>query len=568
MSVRELRCDWVRNSGYYRSVNVRPVFRIVFAGLAGVCLAACASAQMWPADTGWPAFPASEAQALLDEAARLKGGAAGADAARNAAEFAFRRDLYSHALDAAELWYGRDRGNPEALALVAALHVADGNATQALDAARAGLSQTDDADRFVGLFAERVSAISPETLQSGPLEQITAQLAEEFPDSAAAVALAARVALRAGRFDQAVRHADALREHRPEDDTAHVIAATALLRAGDLDSALARLTEQLAMRDSLLLEQNYAMLLLEGGQPWEAVSRVRELRSRYPQDPQLALQEVRMLLVLGAANLAEPILHELFARGAQADLCREALGRIAGDRGDWLESIEWYAGIQADELAPAAARGLVRAFVGQEDFDEALATILDLVRRHPEHTFESLPLAAGVLQSAGKGDDALAAYKEALRYRPNSRRLRMGRAQMLADLNKHRSAIRAMEKLLKDYPRDSEVLNALGYTLADRGMRLKEAHEHIRLALELAPDSAAIIDSMGWVLYRLGRIQEAVPLLERALESFPHPEVAAHLCEVLFELGETERATALLRDSLQRYRDTSLLEAVQKRYLQ
>ena len=144
----------------------------------------------------------------------------------------------------------------------------------------------------------------------------------------------------------------------------------------------------------------------------------------------------------------------------------------------------------------------------------------------------------------------------------------MGRAQMLADLNKHRSAIRAMEELLEDYPRDSEVLNALGYTLADRGMRLKEAHEHIRLALELAPDSPAIIDSMGWVLYRLGRTQEAVPLLERALESFPHPEVAAHLCEVLFELGETDRAAALLRDSLKRYRDTSLLEAVQARYLQ
>ena len=258
-----------------------------------------------------------------------------------------------------------------------------------------------------------------------------------------------------------------------------------------------------------------------------------------------------MLRALGAANIAEPILLELFARGAQADLVPRGAGadcrrsrRLAGVH----RVVCRHSG--SDELAPAATRGLVRAFVGQEDFDQALATILDLVRRHPEHTFESLPLAAGVLRSAGQGDDALAAYKEALRYRPNSRRLRMGRAQMLADLNKHRSAIRAMEELLEDYPRDSEVLNALGYTLADRGMRLKEAHEHIRLALELAPDSPAIIDSMGWVLYRLGRTQEAVPLLERALESFPHPEVAAHLCEVLFELGETERAAALLRDSL------------------
>ena len=536
-------------------------------GLASVCLASCASARMWPADSGWPAFPASEARALLDEA-RGMGAAAGADAAREAAEFAFRRDLYSQALIAAELWQERDRQDLDAVAMVAALRVAAGDATGALDAARAGLSGSDDADRFVGLFAARVSAISPETLRSGPLEQVTGQLAEEFPESPDVVGLAARVALRAGRYDRAVRYADALGERYPDNDTAHVIAATALLRAGDLDTALARLTEQMVMRDSLLLEQNYAMLLLEGGQPREALSRVRNLRNRHPQAPELALQEARMLRALGAANIAEPLLLELFARGNQADLYREELGRISGDRGDWLESIEWYAGIGSDQLAPVATQGLVRAFVAQEDFDQALATILDLVRRHPEHTFESLPLAAGVLRSAGQGDDALAAYKEALRYRPNSRRLRMGRAQMLADLNKHRSAIRAMEELLEDYPRDSEVLNALGYTLADRGMRLKEAHEHIRLALELAPDSPAIIDSMGWVLYRLGRTQEAVPLLERALESFPHPEVAAHLCEVLFELGETDRAAALLRDSLERYRDTSLLEAVQARYLQ
>ena len=536
-------------------------------GLAGVYLASCASARMWLADSGWPAFPASEAQALLDEAKSLRDGAAGAVAAREAAEFALRRDLYSHALAAAELWHERDRENQEALALVAALRVAAGNAARALDAARAGLSRTDDADGFVGLLAARVSALSLETLNSGPLEQVASQLAEEFPRSLAMVDLAARVALGAGRYDQAVRYADALREQQPDNDRAHVIAATALLRAGDLDTALTRLTEQLAMRDSLLLEQNYAMLLLEGGQPREAIGRVRDLRSRHPQAPELALQEARMLRALGAANIAEPILLELFARGNQADLCREELGRIAADRGDWLESIEWYAGIESDDLAPAAAQGLARAFVGQEDFDQALATILDLVRRHPEHTFESLPLAAGVLRAAGRGADALAAFEEALRYRPDSRRLRMDRAQMLVDLNKHRSAIRAMEELLEDYPHDSEVLNALGYTLADRGRRLKEAHEYIRLALELAPDSPAIIDSMGWVLYRLGRPKEAVPLLERALESFPHSEVAAHLCEVLFELGEKERAAALLRDSLERYRDTSLLEAVQKRYL-
>ena len=530
-------------------------------------LASCSNAQMWQADWGWPPFPGNEALALLDEAAGLAENSAGADAARRAAEFAFRRDLYSHAREAAELWHRRDPGNLEAQALVAALRVAGGNAAAALQVARAGLSRAGDSEKFVRLFSERVFAFGPEQLDSGSLEQVTAQLAGEFADSPSVLGLAARVALGAGQFDQALRYADALLRQNAGDDAAQVLAATALLRAGDLDSALTRLTEQLALRDSLFLEQNYAMLLLEGGQPREALSRVRELRARYPQAPEVVLQEARMLRALGGGGIAEPMLLELFARGYEADLCREELGRIAGGRGDWLESIEWYAGIQSEAQAPAAARGLVRAFVAQKDFGQAMATVVGLVGRYPEHAYESLPLAASVMQSAGNAASALAAYDEALRYRPDSRQLRMNRAQLLVELRRHRSAIRAMEELLEDYPRDSETLNALGYTLADRGIRLREAHEYIRLALELDPDSPAIIDSMGWVLYRLGRPEEAVPLLERALEGFSHPEVAAHLCEVLFELGETERAAALLRESLERYRDTTLLEAVQKRYL-
>jgi len=332
--------------------------------------------------------------------------------------------------------------------------------------------------------------------------------------------------------------------------------------------ALARLTEQLALRDSVPLEQNYAMLLLENRQPREAISWMRDLRGRRPDLPELALQEARMLRLLGAGHLAEPILLELFTRGYEADQVREELGSIAADREEWLEAVEWYAGIRSEALAPAAAQGIVRAFVELEEFGEALAAVLELARRHPRHTYESLSLAGNMMQAAARPQDALAAYEEGLRYVPDSRQLRMARAHALVDLKQYRKAIRAMEDLLEDYPRDSELLNALGYTLADRGIRLEEAHEHIRLALELAPGSPAIVDSMGWVLYRLGRAEEAAPLLEQALATLPHPEVAAHLCEVLFELGQTRRARELLRESLRQFEDTALLEAVQERYSQ
>ena len=534
--------------------------------MACVWLTACTSGQAWLAEAGWPPFPAGEARAMLGAAEGIAGGPEAAAAAREAAEFAYRRDLYAISLEAAELWLERASEDPQAQALVSALNVAAGRPERAIAAARSGLEGAGNGGRFMEAFAGRLSGINPEWLGSGTLGTVTAELARQFPDSPGVLALAARIALRDGQYDQAIEHADALLKRNPEDDGAHAIAATAQLRAGNPDMALARLTEQLAMRDSVPLEQNYAMLLLENQQPREAVTRLRDLRERRPDLPSLALAEARVLRSLGARNLAEPILLELFAHGYETDQVREELGRIAARRGEWLEAVEWHAGIDSEALAPAATQGLVQAFVELGEYAEALAAVTELARRQPQHRYESLPLAASVMQSAGRRQDALAAYDEGLRYLPESRQLRLARAGLLADMNQLRRAIRAMEELLQDYPRDSDVLNALGYTLADRGIRLEEAHDHIRLALELAPGSPAIVDSMGWVLYRLGRPEEAVPLLEEALAALPHPEVAAHLCEVLFELGQTSRADELLRESLQLYKDTALLEAVQERY--
>ena len=518
------------------------------------------------AEAGWPAFPGNEARGLLAEAQRSAEGAAATPKAREAAEFAFRRDLYAVALEAALVWRARADSDPAALALLTVLHAAAGDLQAAIEAAQTGLDADAYHGRFTGLLEERLNGINSEALTTAALEPLTGRLAAEFPDSPEVVSLAARVALAANEFSQAARLADALLQFDPGDDHAHALAATALLRGGDPDAALARLTEQLANRDSLVLEQNYVALLLAAEQPREAFSRLRNLRAAHPGSPALALQEAGLLRTLDADNFAESIYLELFSRGYQADSCRLALGQIAARRGDWLEAIEWLAGIESERLAPAATQLLVSAFVERDEIDEALATLLDHVGRYPEHAFESLPLFAYTMRAAGRDIQALAAYEEALRYRPQSRRLRMQRAHLLLDLEEHRRAIREMENLLADHPRDSEVLNALGYTLADRGVRLEEAHGHISLALELDPGSPMIVDSMGCVLYRLGRKEEAVPLLEQALESEPHPEIAAHLCEVLYELGQIERADELLRESLGQYEDTALLEAVRERY--
>ena len=118
---------------------------------------------------------------------------------------------------------------------------------------------------------------------------------------------------------------------------------------------------------------------------------------------------------------------------------------------------------------------------------------------------------------------------------------------------------------MKKFPDSPTSLNALGYTLADRTDKYREAEKLIRKALEYEPDNPAIIDSLGWVLYRLGQNEEALTHLERAYEGFPDPEVAAHIVEVLHALGLSDEARERLVLAEEKDPENALLEDVRAR---
>ena len=116
------------------------------------------------------------------------------------------------------------------------------------------------------------------------------------------------------------------------------------------------------------------------------------------------------------------------------------------------------------------------------------------------------------------------------------------------------NALTGMEKLLRQVmvikPDYHHAYNALGYSLAERGIRLPEARDLIRKALEFAPDDPYITDSLGWVEFRMGNRAEALRVLDGAYKARPDPEIAAHLGEVLWTMGQRERAQAIWREGL------------------
>ena len=128
-----------------------------------------------------------------------------------------------------------------------------------------------------------------------------------------------------------------------------------------------------------------------------------------------------------------------------------------------------------------------------------------------------------------------------------------------------RESVRTFEGLLKDRPEDASLLNALGYSLADRNQKLPRAETLIRKALAASPDNPAFLDSLGWVRFRRGDILGALPHLERAYRIFPDPEIASHWGELLWVSGKQSEARALWARSLARSPDSKPLRATIER---
>ena len=128
-----------------------------------------------------------------------------------------------------------------------------------------------------------------------------------------------------------------------------------------------------------------------------------------------------------------------------------------------------------------------------------------------------------------------------------------------------RESIRSFENLLKARPEDASLLNALGYSLADRNQKLPRAEQLIRKALESSPDNPAFLDSLGWVRFRRGDVAGAIPHLERAYRIFPDAEIASHWGEALWVSGKQSEARSLWARSLARSPDSKALRATIER---
>jgi tetratricopeptide (TPR) repeat protein len=436
---------------------------------------------------------------------------------------------------------------------------------------------------------------------------IMRSLNESFPNVPWGQYALARLALRSGEFELALTNAEAAAESDADWIEAQLLYARTLLVTGRTEESLAIASELAGRHDEVAVQLQYAELLLSAGRPREAETRLNEILATNPGLP----EATRALAFLAMSEQRVDDAKQYFnvLRG-EPNYRTEAfyyLGRLAETERDFLQATRSYARVTEGTHAVEAQLRTARIMYGeQNDREGAVRHLRDFGTANPRFTTDMLVAQAQLLVQMQQPEEAMRVLDEALASSPDDPALHAAHAQLYVirvqsiiergaldeaeailneglarypensslryslallyeDQQRNRKALDVLESLAEDYPDDAAILNAYGYLLTDRFERHDQARDYIERALALNPDSAAIIDSMGWVLFKLGDYRAARDHLERAYRLEQDPEIAAHLVDVRWQLGERDSARELLRQSLEANPDSRHLKEVDER---
>lgn len=399
--------------------------------------------------------------------------------------------------------------------------------------------------------------------------RVMRQFRDRNPSSAFAQYYLGLLAAASGDRDQALASIDLALARNPRLAPAHQLRVRLLLDQGSNEAALAALTQALAKlpRDRNL-RMSYARLLINAGQLDKARREFAILLNQNPQDT----ESVYALGLLAAEtrqfDLAESYFLDLIKRKVRLADAYYEMGRIEEQRGAYKKAAEWYGRIKGegeDRYLNAQMRmGVVLAKT------ETVATVnrhFDALRRDNPQNGISLYLAeAEALREADHNQDAFDAIDRALTLHPNDKDLLYARALVAERLDRLDILEQDLRAVLVIDPKNGQALNALGYTLADRTNRYQEALGYIEQALVLLPEDAAVLDSMGWIQYRLGDYAKALEYLRRAYRLNTDAEIAAHLSEVLWVNGQHDEAKRIWRTASAKQPDSRQLRQLQERF--
>lgn len=400
------------------------------------------------------------------------------------------------------------------------------------------------------------------------VQQLVKRLAEPYPDVPEAHFAMSQAAANAGDTAQALAEAEQALRLRPTWETAALIRAQLQSRESTTQ-AIDGLVEFVG-RNALAQEARMTLArLLVGEKRYEEARRhFEQLLADNPDNLEIIYPVAMLALQQGDAKTGREQLERLLSSEfSDKATVHFLLGQLDQEQSKLDEALAHFRQVTSGEQYIAARSRAAQVLVQQGKLDEARA-MLRATRGASAAQQVQLSLAeAQILREANRLNEAYIVLELALSQQPENIDLLYDAALTAERIDKPELLEMHLARLLELKPDHSHALNALGYSWAERNIRLDEARELIAKALSLTPDDPFIVDSLGWVLYRLGRLDESLGALERAYRLRPDPEIAAHLGEVLWQLGRKDDARKLIREALKSNPDNSVLAATAKKLL-
>jgi tetratricopeptide (TPR) repeat protein len=302
------------------------------------------------------------------------------------------------------------------------------------------------------------------------------------------------------------------------------------------------------------------------------LKRIADARAAFQHLHQLFPDDISIQLSLGLLHFElleyDFAIANLTPLTLTAQLKDEAfyyLGRIAEEQQDEARALRNFNQVSGGREYLPAQMKVVNILINTDSLSASRRHLDNQRALRPEYTTELVLIEAELLITEKQYNAAHDLLSSALEVEPDNIKLRYSRALLSEKLDDLELLESDLRHVLSLKPQNAEAMNALGYTLADRTNRLDEAKELIEQAIALAPDNPAIMDSLGWLHYRLGDLYKALELLEKAFASFPDHEVAAHLGEVLWKLERQDEAKEAWRKGLEQNPESEIIEGTLQR---
>ena len=493
-----------------------------------------------------------------------------ADETRDAAVAARATKLavFAHAeedaLEAAHLWKDSDPSSLEARQVLASLLMRandiDG-AVEQLDEIVHSLSEPPGAGFHRG--AEILAAEKNAEAAAAAMRQLV--LGHE--DDAEAQLALARLLLRTGHVEEALAAADRSSELDPDNGRIAILRARLRQRSNDADGAFGVLEEFLERHpESGLARMAYARMLVDAGRYDHARSEFERLVTAEPENDDARYALGLLLVQTNRLDEAVQQFERLTSRDSRRNAAHFYLGRIAESHQRFADAIASYRRVRSGEHRMNAQIRVAVLLADGGDVEAARRHLHGVRSESVQDAVRIYSAEAGLLTRVARYDEAMDVYDTALEAFPGNSDLLYARGMLAVKMDRLDILERDMRAIISREPDNADALNALGYTLADRTERYQEAYALIKRAIELKPDDHYIVDSLGWVLHRMGRHQEALVQLRRAMSINPDPEIAAHLGEVLWVLGNKVEARAVWSTALESAPDDERLLDVIERF--